>query len=109
MADKRFFDQARGLYPPSQIDEERSHDLHGTKLSTHVAEHFAAVCSEESPNENCSESQKMMFRTVGFQRSAVREGSGIRVGGTAGHGLTISTYIKDDRNLPWQKPSRALI
>jgi len=37
----------------------------------------------------------------------LREGSGIRVEGAAGDGLTISAYIKDAGNLPWQKTSRA--
>ena len=38
----------------------------------------------------------------------LREGSGIKVDGTAGHGLTISTYyIKDSGTLPWQMTSRA--
>src|SRR5258708_40192733 len=37
----------------------------------------------------------------------LREGSGIKVDGTAGQGLTISTYIKDTGNLLWQETSRA--
>ncbi|SRR5712692_4978338 len=37
----------------------------------------------------------------------LREGSGIKVSGTAGDGHTVSTYIKDAGNLPWQKTSRA--
>ena len=32
----------------------------------------------------------------------LRVGSGVKVGGTAGDGLAISTYIKDARNLAWQ-------
>jgi hypothetical protein len=74
VADKRFFDQARGVYRPSQIDEERSHDLHGTKLSTHVAEHFAAVCSEESPNENCSEQPKNDVQDRGLPKERSTRG-----------------------------------
>jgi hypothetical protein len=37
----------------------------------------------------------------------LREGSGIKVCGTAGDELTMCTYIKDAGNLPWQKTSRA--
>src|SRR6266480_1712495 len=39
----------------------------------------------------------------------LREGSGIKVDGTAGHELTISTHIKDAGNLPWQKALPGLI
>ena len=46
-------------------------------------------------------------RTTGRPAEVLREGSGIRVDGTAGDGLTISTYIKDAGNLPWQKTSHA--
>jgi hypothetical protein len=38
-------------------------------------------------------------RTTGRPAEVLREGSGIRVDGTAGDGLTISTYIKDAGNL----------
>ena len=37
----------------------------------------------------------------------LREGGGIEVDGTAGDGLTMSTYIKDARKLPWEKTSCA--
>jgi len=43
--------------------------------------------------------------TTGRPTEVLREGSGIKVGGTAGEGLTISTYIKDAGNLAWQKTS----
>jgi hypothetical protein len=43
---------------------------------------------------------------LGGLQEALREGSGVRVDGTAGDGLTISTYIKDAGNLLWQKTSR---
>src|SRR5258707_10763481 len=46
-------------------------------------------------------------RTTGGPAEVLREGSGIKVDGTAGHGLTISTYIKDTGNLLWQETSRA--
>ena len=46
-------------------------------------------------------------RTTGGPAEVLREGSGVKVAGTAGDGLTISTYIKDAGNLPWQKTSRA--
>jgi hypothetical protein len=39
-------------------------------------------------------------RTTGRPAEVQREGSGIKVEGTAGDGLTISTYIKDNGNLP---------
>src|SRR5260221_970344 len=45
-------------------------------------------------------------RTTGRPAEVLREGSGIKVDGTAGQGLTISTYIKDTGNRPWQKTSR---
>jgi hypothetical protein len=38
-------------------------------------------------------------RTTGSPAEELREGSGIRVDGTAGHGLALSTHIKDARNL----------
>jgi hypothetical protein len=38
-------------------------------------------------------------RTTGRPAEVLRERSGIRVDGTAGDGLTISTYIKDAGNL----------
>src|SRR6266705_568219 len=41
-------------------------------------------------------------RTTGGTAEVLRKGSGIKVDGTAGHGLTISTYIKDAENLHWQ-------
>jgi hypothetical protein len=41
-------------------------------------------------------------RTTGGPAEVLREGSRIRVDGTAGDGLAISTYIKDAGNLPWQ-------
>src|SRR6516164_5432138 len=44
-------------------------------------------------------------RTTGRPAEVLREGSGIKVCGTAGDGLTISTSIKDPGNLPWQKTS----
>ena len=44
-------------------------------------------------------------RTTGRPAEVLREGSGIKVDGTAGDGLT--TYIKDTGNLLWQKTSRA--
>src|SRR5207302_1699676 len=46
-------------------------------------------------------------RTTGRPAEVLRKGSGIKVDGTAGHGLTTSTYIKDAGSLPWQKTSRA--
>jgi hypothetical protein len=48
-------------------------------------------------------------RTTGGPAEVLREGSGIKVGGTADDGLAISTYIKDAGNLPWQKTSPGLI
>jgi len=38
--------------------------------------------------------------TTGRPAEVLREGSGIKVEGTAGDGLTMSTYIKDAGNLP---------
>ena len=49
-----------------------------------------------------------MSRTTGRPAEVLREGSGIRVDGTAGDGLSI-TYIKDAGNLPWQKDLPRLI
>ena len=46
-------------------------------------------------------------RTTRGPAEVLREGSGIKVDGTAGDGLTMSTYITDAGNLPWQKTSRA--
>jgi hypothetical protein len=46
-------------------------------------------------------------RTTGRTAEVLPEGSGIKVDGTAGDGLTMSTYITDAGNLPWQKTSRA--
>src|ERR1700674_851441 len=46
-------------------------------------------------------------RTTGGPAEVLRKGSGIKVDGTAGHGPTISMYIKQAGNLPWQKTSRA--
>jgi len=47
-------------------------------------------------------------RTTGRPAEVLREGSGIKVDGTADHGLTISTYyIKDAGEFPRQKTSRA--
>ncbi len=46
-----------------------------------------------------------MSRTTGGPAEVLRKGSGIKVDPTAGDGLTISTYIKDAGNLPWQKTS----
>jgi hypothetical protein len=48
-----------------------------------------------------------MSGAAGRPAEVLREGSGIRVDGAAGDGLTISTYFKDAGNLPWQKTSRA--
>jgi len=45
-------------------------------------------------------------RKTGRPAEVLREGSGINVDGTAGDGLTISTYIKDTGNLLWQETSR---
>ena len=50
-----------------------------------------------------------MSRTTGGSAELLREGSGIKVDGTAGHELTISTYIKDAGNLPCQKALPGLI
>ena len=44
-------------------------------------------------------------RTTGGPAEVLREGSGMKVDGTAGDGLT--TYIKDTGNLPRQETSRA--
>ncbi len=41
-----------------------------------------------------------MSRTTGGPAEVLRKGSGIKVDGTAGDGLTISTYIKDNGNVP---------
>src|SRR5207253_2665501 len=46
-------------------------------------------------------------RTTGRPAEVLREGSGITVDGTAGDGLTMSTYIKDAGNLHLQKRCRA--
>ena len=48
-----------------------------------------------------------LSRTTGGPAEVLRKGSGIKVYGTAGHGLTISTCIKGAGNLHWQKPCRA--
>src|SRR6267378_3850022 len=46
-------------------------------------------------------------RTTGRPAEILREGSGIKVDGTAVDGLTITyIYIKDAGNLPWEKTSR---
>jgi hypothetical protein len=37
--------------------------------------------------------------TIGRPAEVLREGSGIKVDGTVGDGLTMSTYIKDAGNL----------
>ena len=48
-----------------------------------------------------------MSRTTGRPAEILREGSGIKVDGTAVDGLTITyIYIKDAGNLPWEKTSR---
>jgi hypothetical protein len=47
--------------------------------------------------------------TTGRPAEVLREGSGVKVGGTAGDGLTISTYIKDAGNLPWRQRLPRLI
>jgi len=44
---------------------------------------------------------------TGRPAEVLREGSSIKVGGTAGDGLTISAHIRDAGNLTWQKTSRA--
>src|SRR5258708_40181890 len=59
---------------------------------------FAAGGKEDDGSSTVS-------RTTGRPAEVLREGSGIKVDGTAGHGLT--TYIKDTGNLDWQKTSRA--
>jgi putative transposase len=61
---------------------------------------FAAGGKKEHGNSAVS-------RTTGGPAEVLREGSGIKVDGTAGHGLTINTYIKDAGNLSWQETSRA--
>ena len=43
-----------------------------------------------------------MSGTTGRSAGVLREGSGIRVDGTAGAGLAISAYIKDTGNVPSQ-------
>ena len=50
-----------------------------------------------------------MSGTTGRPAEVLPKGSGIRVGGTAGEGLTISTYIKDAENLPLAKDLLRLI
>ena len=45
--------------------------------------------------------------TTGRPAEVLPEASGLKVDGTAGDGLTMSAYIKDAGNLPWQKTSRA--
>src|SRR5258707_10263299 len=72
----------------------------GQKQSDLVS--FAAGGKEEHGSSAVS-------RTTGGPAEVLREGSGIKVDGTAGDGLTISTYIKDAGNLPWQKTSRACL
>ena len=59
---------------------------------------FAAGGKEEHGSSAVS-------RTTGRPAEVLREGSGIKVDGTAVDGLT--TYIKDTGNLDWQKTSRA--
>src|SRR5258707_14916005 len=49
---------------------------------------FAAGGKEEDGSSAVS-------RTTGRPAEVLREGSGIKIDGTADHGLTISTYIKD--------------
>jgi hypothetical protein len=46
-------------------------------------------------------------RTTGRGAEVLREGSGIKIDATAGHGLSISTYIKDAGDPHWQKRCRA--
>src|SRR5215472_17738666 len=63
--------------------------------------------ADESKKERGSSA---MPGTTGRPAEVLREGSGIKVDETdetAGDGLTMSTYIKDAGNLPWQKASRA--
>ena len=48
-----------------------------------------------------------MSGTIGRPAEVLPKGSGIRVDGAAGDGLTVRTYIKDAGNLPWQKTSAA--
>ena len=50
-----------------------------------------------------------MSRTTGRPAEILREGSGIRVDGTDGGGLTISTYIKDGGESPLAKDLPGLI
>jgi hypothetical protein len=52
-----------------------------------------------------SHGSSAVSRTTGRPAEVLREGSGIKVDGTAGDGLT--TYIEDTGNLDWQKTSRA--
>ena len=61
---------------------------------------FAAGGKEEHGSSAVS-------RTTGGPAEVLREGSGVKVDGTAGHGLTINIYIKDAGNLSWQETSRA--
>jgi hypothetical protein len=60
---------------------------------------FAAGGKEEHGSSAVS-------RTTGRPAEVLREGSGIRVEGTTGNGLTI-THIKDAGELFWQRTSRA--
>jgi hypothetical protein len=60
---------------------------------------FVAGGKEEHESSGCRE-------RLGGPAEVLREGSGIKVDGTAGHGLTINTYMKDAGNLPWQETSR---
>jgi hypothetical protein len=61
---------------------------------------FAAGGKEEHGSSAVS-------RTTGGPAEVLRGGSGIKVEGTASDGPTISTYIKDAGDLPWQKTSWA--
>jgi hypothetical protein len=60
--------------------------------------YFAAGGKEEHGSSAAS-------RTTGRPAEVLREGSGIKVDGTAGDGLT--TYVKGTGNLDWQKTSWA--
>ena len=48
-------------------------------------------------------------RTTGRPAEVLREGSGLKIDGTADDGLAYTAYIKDAGKLPWQKTSRGLL
>jgi hypothetical protein len=59
----------------------------------------AYLVSQPNGGEKEERGNSAMSGAAGRPAEVLREGSGIRVDGTASDGLTISTYIKDVGNL----------